>query len=179
MERLHSRRHWLKAAGSVAALASLPAGMRAAAMEPRHIGFRHLHTGETLSIVYAERGEYLPDALAEVNRFLRDHRTGEIHAMDPKLLDLLYACKLLAESRGSFEVFSGFRSAATNEALRRQGEGVAVASLHLVGQAIDVRLRGVATFDLSAMAVELAAGGVGYYPRSDFVHLDTGRVRSW
>ena len=164
--------------------ASLPAALwpglvSAAVMEPRRLGFYHTHTSETLDIVYAERGRYLPDALAEIDSLLRDFRTGHVHPIDTDLLDTLHLLKKATGGKKPYEIISGFRSPATNDMLRDRSSGVAQRSLHMDGKAIDVRLPGVATADLRAAALELQKGGVGYYPKSDFVHLDTGRVRFW
>jgi uncharacterized protein YcbK (DUF882 family) len=119
------------------------------------------------------------DALGQLNRLLRDHRTGEVGTIDPALFDVLCEVAGSCHADPVFEVISGFRSTASNEMLRTQGGGVARQSLHLKGMAIDVRLRGVACSHLRDVGLELARGGVGYYPKSDFVHLDTGRVRTW
>lgn len=144
----------------------------------RALAFRHTHTGERLEIAYFARGEYLPAALARIDWLLRDFRTGDAHRMDARLLDLLHA--LCAScGGGEFEIISGYRSPRTNAQLRAVSGGVAERSLHLEGRAIDVRLAGLPTARLRDAALALAAGGVGYYPKSDFVHLDTGRVRRW
>jgi uncharacterized protein YcbK (DUF882 family) len=145
----------------------------------RRLAFVHLHTGETLSTVYAEGDAYVPEALAAIDRLLRDHRSGDIHPIDPTLLDQLAALSALTGGSRPYEVICGYRCPATNEMLREQGHGVARASLHLTGRAIDVRLSAVPLTTLRDAAVAMAAGGVGYYPRSDFVHLDTDRVRRW
>lgn len=150
-----------------------------AAALPRALSFLHTHTGESLSLVYAHGERYLVDALARVNWFLRDFRNGESHPIDPQLLDQLHAVRELTGSRAPFEVISGYRSAATNQALQRSGRGVATHSLHLEGRAIDVRLADVALSDLRDAAMSLQAGGVGFYAETRFVHLDTGRARHW
>ena len=146
---------------------------------PRRVSFRHLHTGERLSLVYWEDGDYRPEALREVDRLLRDHRSDEIHAIDPKLLDLLYDLRAEVGSTEAYEVISGYRSPTTNAALRDQGRAVAKRSLHMQGKAIDVRLPGCDTGRLREVAWALQRGGVGYYPKLDFVHVDVGRVRFW
>ena len=151
----------------------------AAATGERSLSFHHTHTGERLSVTYFADGEYLPRALHEVNVLLRDFRTDDVHAIDQKLLDILYEIKLATASSGTFEVISAYRSPATNEMLREKGHGVAKRSMHVQGKAIDVRLTDVPTADLCDAALGLARGGVGYYPESDFVHVDTGRVRRW
>lgn len=150
-----------------------------AANRDRTLSFFHTHTGERLKLTYFSEGRYQDEALAELNHYLRDFRTNEIHAIDAQLFDILHAAKNACNSNGTFEVISGYRSPKTNHMLRREGRGVAKRSLHLVGQAIDVRLTGVRTSDLKKAAASLRRGGVGYYARSDFVHLDTGRVRFW
>ncbi|HUH93852.1 MAG TPA: DUF882 domain-containing protein [Casimicrobiaceae bacterium] len=148
---------------------------------PRRLAFENLHTGETLALVYAAGDRYLATALASVRQFLRDFRNGETHAIDPVLLDQLHTLAAATATRAPFQVISGYRSPATNAMLRREGHGVANASLHLKGQAIDIRLADVALEHLRDAALSLRAGGVGYYPSADsnFVHIDTGRVRHW
>lgn len=150
-----------------------------AAAESRHVALFHTHTGESLELPYFAAGEYQRNALRRLNSFLRDHRTGDVGVMDPALFDYLNEVARATGVDPRFEVISGFRSAASNEMLRAQGGGVARDSMHLKGKAIDVRLKGVGSDRLSEAALELARGGVGYYGKSDFVHLDTGRVRSW
>ncbi|UCE04236.1 MAG: DUF882 domain-containing protein [Candidatus Latescibacterota bacterium] len=151
----------------------------ARAAQERRLRFFHTHTGEWLSIVYFAEGEYRAGALEEVDRFLRDFRTGDVHRIDPKLLDVLHAIQEATESQGTFEVISAYRSPTTNDMLRRRSGGVAKKSLHMQGAAIDVRLTDVETSLLRDAALKLKRGGVGYYPQSDFVHVDTGRVRRW
>lgn len=172
-----SRRRFL-AALAVAPLTLRPCLARAA-QASRELRFNHLHTGETLTVEYFQGGRYLPDALAAVNHLLRDFRTGGTHVIDPALLDLLHAVRHQVETRRPFEVISGYRSPQTNAALRRKSEGVAAHSLHMAGRAIDIRIGDVALAALRGSAVALGAGGVGYYPASNFVHVDTGRVRVW
>lgn len=148
---------------------------------PRRLAFENLHTGETLALVYAAGDRYLEAALATVRQFLRDFRNGETHAIDPGLLDQLHALAAVTATQAPFQVISGYRSPATNALLRREGHAVATASLHLKGQAIDIRLADVALDHLRDAALSLRAGGVGYYPSADsnFVHVDTGAVRRW
>ena len=156
------------------------AGPRLAhAHEERALSFRHTHTDERLRIVYFERGKYLPDSLARIDRLLRDFRTGDVHPIEPRLLDTVFALGA-ACGGGTFEIISGFRSSRTNALLRSTGGGgVAKQSLHMDGRAIDVRLVGCDTARLRDAAIALGRGGVGYYRASDFVHLDTGRPRAW
>ena len=155
-------------------LARVPAAHAAAT---RALAFRHTHTGERLEIAYCADGEYLPAALARIDWLLRDFRTGEARRMDTRLLDALHA--LSSSGGGEFEIISGYRSPRTNAQLRSVSGGVAEHSLHLEGRAIDVRLAGLQSAQLRDAALALGAGGVGYYPKSDFVHIDTGRVRRW
>lgn len=156
----------------------LPFAPRAWAAAPRSLAFYHTHTGETLSAVYFDAGRYVPDALGALNQLLRDFRSGEVAAIDPQLFDLLYVLNQTCGA-GTFEIISGYRSPQTNQLLRRRSGGVAAGSLHLHGRAIDIRLRGCDTGRLRDAALALRQGGVGYYRDSDFVHVDTGRVRTW
>ncbi|MEW6100338.1 MAG: YcbK family protein [Pseudomonadota bacterium] len=174
-----TRRRFLLQAGACAAAAALPLAARARADAPRALQFLHLHTGERLSVEYFDAGRYLPDALEAVNRLLRDFRTDDVHPIDPELLDVLHRVATLTGTQRPFEIISGYRSPRTNAALRERSDGVATRSLHMDGRAIDVRLGDVALPQLRAAALALRAGGVGYYPASNFVHLDTGRVRFW
>ncbi len=159
----------------------MPAQLRAATgtRGERVLSFAHTHTGERLSVAYFADGEYLADGLSRLQAFLRDFRTGEEHAIDPSLFDQLHELRLATGTGSPFQVISAYRSPATNALLREHGAGVAGHSLHLEGRAIDVRLSVVGTRALRDAALELGRGGVGYYPASDFVHLDTGRVRRW
>jgi uncharacterized protein YcbK (DUF882 family) len=147
--------------------------------EPARLKLYHIHTREALEIAYREQGLLQPGALAEIDHVLRDFRNGVEHHIDVDLLDILDTLHARFDRRGRFEVISGFRSPRTNEALRRVTTGVAEDSLHLSGRAIDVRLTSAATAELRAAALALGAGGVGYYPKSNFVHIDTGAIRSW
>ncbi|HET6955721.1 MAG TPA: DUF882 domain-containing protein [Vicinamibacterales bacterium] len=130
-------------------------------------------------VEYCSGSAYLPDALSTVNHFLRDFRTGDVHTIDPELLDLLHHLTTTTATSSAFQVISGYRSPATNQMLRQHSEGVAAGSLHMEGQAIDVRLADVPLVKLRAAAWAVGRGGVGFYPASNFVHVDTGRVRTW
>ncbi len=147
--------------------------------QDRSLTFYHTHTDKWLTVTFAESGDYLSGALEEVNQFLGDFRTGHARIMDPELLDILYELRQAVGSDGAYEVISAYRSPATNEMLRQRSSGVARNSQHLKGKAIDVRLQGVNTAVLRDAAIKLRRGGVGYYEGSDFVHVDTGRVRRW
>ena len=178
LARCSSRRLFLRRAGAAALL--LPAaGAWAAAPRRRTLSFVHTHTGETLSTVYFEDGVYRTTELERVNQLLRDFRTGDVHPIEPVVLDILADLRALADRDAPYEVICGYRSPQTNAALHRLSSGVAEHSLHLEGRAIDVRLPGVPTAKLRELALGMGRGGVGFYARSDFVHLDNGRVRYW
>jgi uncharacterized protein YcbK (DUF882 family) len=163
------------AAGPLAAQRAL-----AALPDARSLALDHTHTGERLTLVYAVGDHYVPEALGTLNHFLRDHYSGDVGVIDPQLFDLLHRVRTELGARQSFQVISGYRCPATNQTLRAtRGGGVATRSLHMDGKAIDVRLPGVPLGELRDAALSLRVGGVGYYPREQFVHVDTGRVRSW
>lgn len=151
------------------------------ASDDKQLSFYHTHTGKRLDVVYWRNGDYIPSALDQINRFLFDFRTGDKAEMDPELLDLIYELRATLGSDGAYQVVSAYRSPETNEMLRGRGanSGVAKNSQHLLGKAIDVRLEGVRTNKLRDVALSMNRGGVGFYETSDFVHLDTGRPRSW
>jgi uncharacterized protein YcbK (DUF882 family) len=178
-----SRRRFLATAAMAAPVLLVP-GLASAEgagnMAPtRVLSFVHTHTSERLTLEYFTRGRYLPDALAELNRLLRDFRTGDITAIDPNLFDLLHQLQVRTGATRPYQVISGYRSPATNAALRQRSEGVASGSLHMSGRAIDIRVDDVPLSRLRDSALDLRLGGVGYYPGSNFVHVDTGRVRRW
>jgi uncharacterized protein YcbK (DUF882 family) len=172
------RRRCLRAFGWAALSLALPFAPVAWATAPRSIALYYTHTGESLEAVYYDGGEYVADAIAELSRLLRDYRTGEVCRFDPRLFDMLHALNL-ACGGGTYEVVSAYRSEQTNAMLRRQSRRVATNSLHVSGRALDLRLPGRDTRHLRDAALALAQGGVGYYPRSNFVHLDTGPARRW
>lgn len=145
----------------------------------RCLSFYNTHTGESATIAYCRSGCLVPASLDKIDRILRDHRTGETKAIDVRLLDLLTRLSGAIATGGAFHVISGYRSAKTNELLRTHGDGVAARSLHLLGQAIDIRVPGLELKDLYKAAVDLRGGGVGIYTGSNFVHVDVGRVRTW
>jgi uncharacterized protein YcbK (DUF882 family) len=177
-----SRRRFLTRLAMLAPLAPALLGPRrlyAALPGNRVLHFSHTHTDERLTVEYFQSGDYLVDGLAAVRHFLRDFRTGDAHDIDHRLLDLLFALRQATESTQPFQVISGYRSPATNSMLRQHSEGVAASSLHMEGRAIDIRLSDVRLPALRGSALALHQGGVGFYPASDFVHVDTGRVRWW
>ncbi|QGU32568.1 YcbK family protein [Thermochromatium tepidum] len=147
---------------------------------PRVLSFRHLHTDDLIEVTYRIGDTYQRSALQRLNYFLRDFRTGEVAPIDPRLFDILYDLKLsLGDPDARFDLISAYRSPSSNAQLRKTSGGVARNSLHMRGQAVDVRLPDLSTRLLRDAAVALERGGVGYYRRSDFVHLDTGEVRTW
>src|SRR5580704_16266604 len=144
--------------------------------------FYHTHTGERLDVVYRRGDQYIPEALDELDHFLRDHRTGDVRHFDPHLFDLLHDLTAsLGDSAGEINVICGYRTPRSNEILRAHNPhtGVAQHSLHMQAEAIDIRLPGIPTSELRDAALRLHRGGVGYYRASNFVHVDVGRVRHW
>ena len=176
-----SRRDILKAGlGSVVlGGVALSAAPSLAEKATRRLSFHNLHTGESLDAVYRQGGVLAPDALAAVDHVLRDYRTGDVHTIDPRLLDLLATLSARVNARSPFQVISGYRSPATNAMLHAHSDGVAKSSLHMKGLAIDIRLADVDLDRLHGAALGMSAGGVGYYPTSNFVHVDVGAVRRW
>ena len=144
----------------------------------RSLKLVNLHTGERFADAYIESGEPVPDAIEALNNVLRDHRTGDVHAIDMKLFKWMTSLNERLGG-GEFGIISGYRSPKTNEKLRANSNGVAKKSWHMQGRAIDLRLTGVDTADLRKLAMADKKGGVGYYAQSDFVHIDTGRPRAW
>lgn len=178
-----SRRGFLGlAGGAVAGLAAQPVPAFAASgavSGSRSLSFLNLHTGEKVMADFWSKGRLLPDGLTEISHVLRDHRTDEAWPIDPKLLELLYRLHSRMETAQPFHVISGYRSPKTNAMLRQKSGGVARRSYHMQGRAIDVRLPGLRLTDVRKAALSLRAGGVGYYPKSGFLHIDTGPVRQW
>lgn len=143
------------------------------------VNFRHAHTKETFNGVYRVGDRYLPEAFERLNYVLRDFRTREVFPMDPRVIDIISIVQAKMPGAGAFDILSGYRSPKTNAMLRRASTGVAKNSFHMYGQALDVRMPGKSTRKIRSIARGLRAGGVGYYPRSNFVHVDTGTIRSW
>ena len=173
-----SRRRFLKfGLAAITTAAVWPA--EAKLVDRRRLSFENLHTGERLDTVYWVNGAYQPGALRAINVLLRDFRTGDVYPMDRNLLVLLVHLRARLNSMAPIQVFSGYRSPETNAMLASYSDGVAAGSLHMQGMAIDIRVPGRSLRSVHRVALAMAAGGVGYYPRSDFVHVDTGRVRRW
>jgi uncharacterized protein YcbK (DUF882 family) len=174
-----ARRRLLLGLASAAAAAAAALPPRAAADAPRRLVLANTHTGEILDTVFRDGAGYLPGELGRIDWLLRDHRSGELIPLDARLFDLLYELAAAAGVEPRYQVISGYRSAATNAMLVATTDGVSARSLHMQGKAIDVRLEGIALARLRDLALARGVGGVGYYPVSEFVHLDLGRVRSW
>ena len=179
-----SRRRFLQIGLGAAAALVLP---NAFANVPSHsivkperkLSLLNLHTGEQLNATYWAEGQYQTSELKAINHILRDHRTGDAHRMDNALLELLNSLQQKMDSNETFQIISGYRSPKTNAALSKKSNGVAKKSLHMQGRAIDIRLPGCKLSDLRKAAISCQTGGVGYYPKSNFIHVDTGRVRRW
>ena len=154
----------------------------AASEKQYHLRMHHLHTGEDIDIVYRVGNTYIPEALDQLNYFLRDHRTEDVSSYDPKEFDVLYALMArLGRPNGVIDIICGYRTPESNNFLRSLGPdtGVAENSQHTLAKAIDIRVPGVSTRSLRNAALALHAGGVGFYPVSQFVHVDVGPVRTW
>ena len=177
------RRQLLKIGTLVAGCALVPGAALATLRVPyppeRSLKFYNLHTGESLTAAYCEKGCYVEGALREINYIMRDFRANEIKPIDPRLLDLLYSLNRRLATQEPFHLISGYRSPATNAMLAARSEGVAHRSLHIEGKAADIRVPGRRLWEVWRTSMAMLAGGVGFYPRSDFVHVDVGRVRFW
>jgi len=178
---MNQRRSFLKSSVALASALSLPAMARASIAAPheRSLRFYNTHTGETLRTMFWAEGQFIPEALQDINRLLRDHRNDKIAPIDPELLLLLNKVSSQFSNHEVVHIISGYRSPETNAKLAAASGGVAKHSMHLEGKAIDVRIPGRDLAKLHKAALAQKGGGVGYYPSSQFVHLDTGRVRHW
>lgn len=177
-----NRRDMLKMGLAGVLAASVPLiGARdaAAARGERRVSFKQAHTGETFNGVYRVGNEYIPEAFDRLNYVLRDFRTGEVFPMDPRVIDILSHVQSKTPGSRPFKILSGYRSPKTNSNLGKKTRGVAKNSFHMYGQALDIQCMDCGTRELRNAAMSAKAGGVGYYPRSSFVHIDTGTVRSW
>jgi len=178
------RRRFLQFGVAAATSLILPEAMGNIRVNPpvqpeRKLSLLNLHTGESITATYWAEGQYQGSELAAINNILRDHRTGDIHQMDSELLELLNTLHQKVDAKKSFQIISGYRSPKTNATLNKKSNGVAKKSLHMQGKAIDIRLPGCDLSDLRNAAISCQKGGVGYYPASNFIHIDTGRVRRW
>jgi uncharacterized protein YcbK (DUF882 family) len=176
--KIIDRRAFLQNA-TLASLSLKVIGVRAETGQARSLSFVHTHTGERVSETYFDGSKYVVQSLGRINQLLRDFRTDEAHAIDVRVLDILHDLQALTGHEAPYEIISGYRSPKTNAALRRSSTGVAEHSFHMQGGAIDVRLSGYATRELHELARTMGRGGVGFYPRSDFIHLDSGPIRFW
>ncbi len=178
---MNQRRSFLKSSVVIASAMGVPALARAAVAAPneRTLRLYNTHTGETLKSVFWAEGQFVPDALKDINHLLRDHRNNKIAPMDPQLLVLLERVSAKFGNDNLVHIISGYRSPESNQLLAERSNGVARHSMHLEGKAIDVRMPGRALASVHKAALSARAGGVGYYPDSQFVHLDTGRLRNW
>lgn len=178
-----NRRYFLKLGTLIAGSTLVPGAALAALRVPyppeRSLKIYNLHTGESLNATYCEKGCYVEGALRDINYIMRDFRANEIKTIDPRLLDLLYSLSRRLYTQEPFQLISGYRSPATNAMLSARSEGVAHHSLHIEGKAADIRVPGRSLREVWSASMSLLGGGVGYYPRSDFVHVDVGRVRFW
>ena len=165
---------------SDSAFASIPQIQQLGKVKPaRFLAFDNLHTGEKIKVTYWEKGSYIKGALAEINYILRDHRNGEETKIDKALLDKLFVLHNKLGSQAAFQVISAYRSPASNAAMHANSSQVAKKSMHLQGKAIDIRLKDASLVNIRKAALAMRSGGVGYYPSSEFVHIDTGQVRQW
>ena len=178
-----SRREILRLSGLTAVSLTVPslaaAGLRIPHAPPRSLSIYNLHTDEKLSAVYWEDGRYLPDALSQIDYIMRDYRANAVKPIKRGLLDLLVRINTVLETRAPFSLISGYRTPETNSMLHHRSEGVAAHSLHIEARAADIAVPACPLTTLHSVAVALGRGGVGYYPRSDFVHVDIGRIRYW
>lgn len=178
-----SRRRFLKrlACGSLLAMGSPNIVQAAFSGFTAHktLSLAHHHTGENLTLTYYEQGRYIHGALDEISYFMRDYHNGAVHSIDPALLDQLYDVKLLLGVNKPFHIVSAYRSPETNASLRRHSRGVARQSLHMEGRAVDIRMEGMSANTIRKAALMVQNGGIGFYPQSNFVHLDTGELRTW
>ncbi len=180
-ENLTSRRSFLKMATIASAISFFPSIILGKTEVPykKSLSLCNIHTGENINTTFWADGSYIPEALSQMNHLLRDYRTDSATDMDTELFDLLYSIRTNLDTTKPFNVISGYRSPQTNAMLHRHSSGVANKSLHMQGKAIDINLPGRNLSDLKKIAMNLQKGGVGYYPSSDFVHVDVGRVRYW
>ena len=175
---MSSRRDFLKKSLLFTSAIIIPSQSPASYLEKR-IKLYHTHTGEYLDAIFWADGEYIYDELENIDYFLRDYRTNEVHKIDVKLLEYLHGLKRRLGTHREFYILSGYRSPQTNNYLRHHSRGVAKHSFHMYGRAVDIRLPGYHLSTLKYAALSLRRGGVGYYPRSHFVHIDTGTPRYW
>lgn len=174
-----TRRHLIISSAALCALSLANPAFAIASREVKALKFYNLHTEEKEELAFFRDGKFDAAALKKINHLLRDHRTGEVYPIDPRLLSHVHAVHKRLGSSSPIEIISGYRSPKSNTMLIKRGGGVARKSKHLQGKAIDFRLQDVALDRIYDAAKDMQCGGVGMYGASNFVHLDTGRVRSW
>lgn len=183
LSRNHGRRLFIRhGMAAVSAGILLPSTAHAATRLAEHekkLTLSNTHTGESIQSVFWAEGNFIPEGLKEINHVLRDFRTGEVAEIDPQLLMMVHRLHHTVEASRPAQIISGYRSPKTNAALRKKSNGVAKKSYHMKGMAIDLRIGGIDLKKLHKAAKSLKGGGVGYYPKSQFLHIDTGPVRSW
>ena len=179
MQSIYSRRRFIAQSLGLSAACFLPSLSTAANQSTRELALHNTHTGESLAVAYYHDGDYDFESLQQLDTLLRDHRQNVIKGMDPTLFDQLWQIQQLLEDDSSIEIISGYRTRKTNNMLRSKSQGVAQNSYHTKGQAIDFRLPSVPTKQVRNVAVHLQTGGVGYYSKSNFVHIDSGPSRQW
>lgn len=176
------RRKFLALGGAALGVAILLPGQAFASLStsrPRILTLNNLNTGETLKAEFFNGTRYNKSELARLNYFFRDYRANQVKHIDPKLFDQIYRLQMMLDTRKPVQLISGYRSPVTNSRLRNHSRGVAKNSYHTLGQAMDFHIEGVSLSNIHKAALRMRAGGVGYYPRSNFVHIDTGPVRNW
>lgn len=176
-----NRRIFLRSAAALAGTAAVPSAFaKSASLEiEKKLHLYNIHTGEFVKTTFKQAGEYDHQGLAELDHLLRDHRSGESTLISRTLLDDIHTLQQMFKPNQAIEIISGYRSPKTNEKLRAMGHNVAKRSLHMQGKAIDIRIPGTSLRQVRKAALALKSGGVGYYPKSGFIHLDVGRVRQW
>ncbi|SFN61007.1 YcbK family protein [Xenorhabdus japonica] len=177
----HDRRKWLGVSAAALGLSLLPQSALAALTTPRPriLRFDNLHTGETLKAEFFDGHRYDKSELARLNYFFRDFRQNKVKTIDPKLFDQIYLLQMMMGINKPIQLVSGYRSLLTNNTLRQASGGVAKHSYHTRGQAMDFHIDGVQLTHIRKAALKMKAGGVGFYPKSHFIHIDTGPVRTW
>ncbi|KGT94196.1 hypothetical protein NG99_10115 [Erwinia typographi] len=175
------RRKWLTLGGAALGFALLPrqAFASLSTSRPRILTLNNLNTGETLKTEFFNGKSYDKDELTRLNHFFRDYRANKVKSIDPHLFDQLYRLQAMLDTRKPVQLISGYRSLATNNSLRTHSKGVAKHSYHTLGQAMDFHIEGISLSNVRKAALSMRAGGVGYYPSSNFVHIDTGPTRHW
>jgi len=183
MDKFDANRRKLLSLGGVAlgaaAILPTPAFATLSTPRPRILTLNNLNTGESIKAEFFDGRGYIQDELAKLNHFFRDYRANKMKSIDPKLFDQLYRLQMLLQTRKPVQLISGYRSLNTNDDLRKHGSGVAKHSYHTKGQAMDFHIDGVSLSNVRKAALSMRSGGVGYYPSSNFVHIDTGPVRHW